>query len=446
MDLTLESDDQDRIMHLCILDTEFLSQVMRKKLAPSHFSSDVRRRVFRTIKEFYDAYGKAPGEDILYEIEGKIRKKRIKEEDREIYEDYLDRVISIPEFPESLVRDRLDEFIKVRTLNSLTNDLLRHKERFDVDPDKPIQLIRDAMRDLDSSLGRALAESILHDPANSIQELEFVTKFGLDPIDAQLGGGLKRGNYVVIQGYTGMGKSWSINHLAKMAVRFGNSVLVIPTEMSNRAAKLRFRMSFTGLTDSEALQRAADVKKQVTKSMLKGSDIFLLSEEEKGMRVDELPGVVEETEDSTGKEIPAILLDSADELLPPNGRYKNKIDENTAIHTFLKNYAKNENKLVITTAQVQRQGETKFWLSAANVGDNINKFRKATVGLSINSTPIEKKRWIYRLWLLKNTDGREGARVWVRRDFSRGQFVTKYGAYDRFMWDDFINSEPVMDD
>lgn len=445
MELTLDRDDQDRIMYLCILDSKFLGQVMRQNLKSSHFASEVRQKIFSTVTDFYSKYEKAPGTDIIHEIEHKIHSKRIREEDQGMYEDYLLKIFSIPSFSEELIKDRLDFFLKTRIVTTLSNSLLKLQDYFTVDPDKALNLARDAIVEADSLTGRKGVESILFDPLEGITERDFLTKFGIDPIDRQLGGGLKKMNYVIIQGFTGMGKSWAVNHLAKMAVRFGNSPLVIPTEMSNYTAKLRFRQSFTGLTSSEALQKPEDVKKYTARSMTRGADIYLLSEEEKGMRVDELPAVLDDTESRTGKKIDLILIDSPDDLLPPHGRYKNNLEANTAIHTYLKNFAKNEEKCVVGTAQVQRGGEEKFWLGPSNVGDNINKIRKATVAMSINGIQKEKERWLYRIWLFKHTDGLEGAKIWAKRDFRRGQFVTKYARYERLAYKDIMDKEPVME-
>jgi replicative DNA helicase len=242
-----------------------------------------------------------------------------------------------------------------------------------------------------------------------------------------------------------MGKSWCINHLAKMAVRFGYSPLVVPTEMSNNSARLRFKMSFTGLTASEVFKAPAEVREQTASSMNKGADIYLLSEDEKSMRVDELPAIIEDTESKTGKKIDLVLFDSADDLLPPEGRYKNSIESNTAIHTYLKNFAKDEDICVVTTAQVRREGEKKEWLGVSNVADNINKLRKATVGISINGVEREKKRHYYRIWLFKNTDGWEGAKVWCKRNFERGQFITRYGKFHPIAYKEMLDGEPILD-
>ena len=447
MDLTLDVDDQDRIIYLCIMDTKSLSTIVRQRIEPKHFASDVRQKVFKTATDFFKDYGKAPGVDIVSEIDSKIRHKKIKEEDKEAYEEYLMKVVSIPEFSSERIMDRLGYFTKTRIVSTVTNSLLRIQDRFDIEPDKALELMREAIFEADISTGQRVIESIQQDPPQNVQRVDFLTKFNIDPIDKMLGGGFKPTNYAIIQAYLGMGKSWCINHLAKMAVRFGNSPLVIPTEMANRTARLRFRMSFTGFTEKEVFEKIGDVKRQVRLSMNKGADIFLISEEEKSMHVDELPAIVEDAETKTGREIKLILIDSPDDLLPPTGkRYESDISSNTAIHTYLKNYAKNENKCVIGTAQVQRKGEDKFWLGPNNVGDNINKFRKATVGISINGIPEEKSKWMYRLWLFKNTDGSEGARVWIKRDFSRGQFITRYSNFireDKYM--DMLSKLPILD-
>lgn len=445
MELSLDVDDQDRIMYLCLLDTKFLSKVVRQSIQPSHFSSEIRQKIFKTIIEYFELYKRCPGEDIVKEIEDKIRRRRIKNDDKEALEQYLINIMSIQSFPKERVEDRLNLFVKTRVISNLTNSLLKLQDFFDIEPDRAIKIIRESIIEIDSTVGRKGAESILFDPMHNLQKHDFVTKFGIEPIDSQLGGGFKPENYVVIQGYLGSGKSWSMNHLAKMAVRFGHSPLIIPTEMSNNTVRLRFRMSFTGLTKSEIFEQPSKVKENITASMNRGADIFLLSEEEKGMNITEIPAVIEDIEAKTGKKIKLVLIDSADDILPPEDHYKNKLEANTAIHTYLKNLAKNEGLCIITTAQARREGETKYWLGPSNVADNINKFRKATVGISINAMESEKQKWYYRMWLFKNTDGGEGGRVWIKRNYERGQFVTRYGRFNRQSYSDMLENEPIMD-
>lgn len=441
--MDLNSNDQDKVIYLSIIDSEFIGLMSRKKIEPKHFSSSVRQHVFRAALEFYNEYQKAPNDSLISVIERKVETRRIKEEDKEAIDEYLSRIMEMPTFSDEYVIDQIDSFIKKRIVSTAMSEMLRIQDRFNTDPDKPLQVMRDALAEAETSTGKYVVESIASS-SSSISPREFITMFGIHIIDNQLKGGLKEGSYVIIQAFTNVGKSWAANHLCKMAVRFGNSALMVATEISNETAKLRFHMSFSGLTDDEVFNRLEYSRGKMTGSMNKHADIYLLNEEEKTMHIDSLPSVIEETENKTGKRIRLIVLDSADDMLPPKGRYDKALDANSATHTFLKNYAKNEKRCIISTAQVRREGETKYWLGPSNVGNNIEKIRKATVGISLNATKEEIDRGFFRMWLFKHTDGNVGARAWVKNNFKIGQFVTKYGPYSREKYDEMLLRSPII--
>ena len=260
--------------------------------------------------------------------------------------------------------------------------------------------------------------------------------FGVPPLDKMLKGGIRKGSYVVLQAFTNVGKTWCAIHLAKMANRFGNSALLIPTEAANSTIRLRSRMCWTGMQDNQILDNIMRVRDIMRASMLKKSMTYIVSEEEKMMYADDVPSMVEEVENLTGKKIAIIILDSADELMPPRGqRYSNKREENTATHILLKNYAKSSDIAIATTAQVTREGDTKKWLGASNVAENIEKIRKATVGISMNAQKEEILKGYFRFWLFKHTDGSVGSKTWVRHNFKNGQLIAEWGLYRRDPYD-----------
>jgi len=156
----------------------------------------------------------------------------------------------------------------------------------------------------------------------------------------------------------------------------------------------------------------------------------LVSDEEKSSRVDELPGLLEAAEEKHGQKPRLILIDSADDFLPPVGSYRGDIEKNTAIYVWLKNWAKNEDLCVVTTTQAQRRGENRWWSSGSTVGDNIKKIQKATVAISINATPLEIDGGFGRFFLFKNTEGPVGAKIWFKKGFEIGQMFTKQGNYN----------------
>jgi hypothetical protein len=204
-------------------------------------------------------------------------------------------------------------------------------------------------------------------------------------------------------------------------------------------------MSFTGMTDHEIRSNMSEVKETIQVSLVRKSDVLILDDDEKSLYVDDLSALVGEIETKYSKKIDLILIDSADDMLPIHGcKYGNTLEATDAKYTWLKNYAKNEDKCVITTVQSKAEGEKKFWLTAGTVGLGFVKARKATVGISLNATPEEIKAGLCRIYLFKHTDGRTGAKSWIRQDFSRGQFVTASGDYDRLVYDEVLRQCGVL--
>ncbi len=444
--MELTPPDQDKVLYLSILDDSFLAKIIRKRIEPRHFSSTIRQHLFRAATEFFETYGKAPKDDITRVINRKITEKRIKDDDEGAIDEYLLKIFSMPSFQEQPLFDEIDLIVKERIINTTINDLLRMQDRLTTDLDKPIDLMRNAVLEIDNSTGRQVIEDIIYDPTEDLMPRDVIAPFGIPPLDKMLKGGIRKGSYTVIQAFTNVGKTWCAIHLAKMANRYGNSVLLIPTEASNSLIRLRSRMCWSGLEDDEVFKNLGRVQSIMKASMLKKSMTYIVSEEEKIMYADDVPSLVEETENISGKKISLIIFDSADELLPPRGqRYGNKREENTAIHINLKNYAKSSDIAIVTTAQITREGETKKWLGASNVAENIEKIRKATIGISMNAQIEEIKKGYFRFWLFKHTDGSVGSRCWVRHNFKIGQLVARWGFYKRDAYDTMIKEARYLE-
>lgn len=429
-DLGWSEDDQDKVIHLMSSNTKFLAKCVRKKIKPDLFSSDVRRSMVKMVLGYFQRYERAPADDLIDLVAEVLSKKPNLDGDSDIYSVYLVKIndISRQNISPDFVLDRIDHFIKKRVATMLTNRLVKLQDRFDIDPDRPIELLREALQEVTSIVGDNYAEALTDIPAYEATS-DTATCFNVKWLDNALGGGLKFGSYVILLGYTNIGKSWAMAHLCKYAVRLGNSALYIPVEMANRIARMRLRMAFSGLDQRAINQQPQTVQGMIQDSLMKKSNILLLSDEEKGMNVTDLPLVLDDIEERHGMRPRLILLDSADDMEAPVGRYNSKLDENTALHTWLKNYAKDEEICIVTTVQSQRGGENRWWLTSGTVGENIYKARRATVGISINASPGEIELGYHRLYLFKHTDGPVGAKVWAKRDFSKGQFVMDSGRY-----------------
>ena len=250
-------------------------------------------------------------------------------------------------------------------------------------------------------------------------------------IDKYLGGGLKVGSFTVLLAYTGIGKSWAAGHLCKIANRLGNSALYIPTEMANRTVRLRWKMQCSGFSQEDIFIRGGEVRTAVLLNARRGAQTYLITEEEKDLHVDDVPSIVSEIEEKFNDKIKLIVFDSLDETqTPKNFKSNEKIEKSTEKYTWFKNYLKDNSIAGATTTQAQRRGETARWLKASHVGDDINKIRKATIGISLNqSIAGEEDCDLMRVFIFKHTDGPAGAKAWVKRDLEFGQFVTDSGRY-----------------
>lgn len=357
-----------------------------------------------------------------------------------MFETYLTKIFAIDDgaVNRKYLLDRLDWFIQRRLALGIINDLNKLKNRLDTNPDKIFDAMRNTLAEVDSAVGRQTIELFSEDREVDVKS-DIVTRFDIDIIDRALGGGFQPPMLCVVQGYTNRGKTWVIAHLAKMAARYGESPLVIMNEMSNRMFKKRLKMCITGMTERELRDNPREAREQSKKSMLKRSEIVLLSDDEKGMHVDELPSVLSEIYDKTGRSLRLVLIDSADDMLPPRDEtYHKSIERSTAKYVWLKNWAKDNDLCVITTSQAQRRGETKEWLTSGTIGDDINKVRKATLGISINANDDEVDKEMARILIFKATDGPVGAKCWIASDFGRGQLAIDCGRYNRLEYAEML--------
>ena len=394
----LGKDDQDKVIFLMLNNTEFLGSCMRKKITENLFSSEIRKKMVKLITNFYHTYGKSPGNSIAEIINYEIQQKRIREENLEMYIAYLEKMRDMldHDISSSYLLDQLDLFIKERVVHTTINNLSKLKDRFGIEPERFLDIMRKAVGETDSLVGKQMIEAFSEDPIVS-PDSDIVTKFNIKPIDNALGGGLKKGMFVVLLAYLGVGKSWATIHLAKMATRLGQSPLIIPLEMPNKMLRTRLKMSFTGMTTAEINRSPTSAKNIIEESLIKKTEILILSEEESSFYVDGLSSVLDEIESKHFIRPKLILLDSADDMLPPRGeKYSSKIEKSTAIYTYLKNFAKDNDICIVTTTQAQRRGESKWWLTSGTVGEDINKVRRATVGISLNAIEREQSNSNYK--------------------------------------------------
>jgi replicative DNA helicase len=446
-DLSLSTDEQDVVIYKMIKDKDFLGNCYRRKIKPDYFAGDARQLVVGKAYDFYEKFKESPGEAILSLFDDSRKKKRIAADKYDIVVSYIgelaDTAAKAEENSNGYLVERLDEFVKRRIAFTASNDILARIGTAEYDPNIILDIMRNALDQLDECNCKMSAEDMREDELVT-QTGDVVVNFGIPTLDNPLGGGLHLGQFIIIQAFTSRGKSQCIIHLAKRAVRSGNSCLVVPTEMSNRTWKLRWKSSVTALGTSELRNSPKEYQRMRKQVFMRKSSLYLLDEEEKSMSVDALGAVIDNIKQRDGREIKLLLLDSADDLRPPGRPSRDKIENSTATYTFLKNFAKDRNICVVTTSQSQRAAAKRWWAGSDNIGDDINKVRKAHVGISINARDSELQKNYARLFLFKHTDGPVGAKCWIRNDYGRGQFGYYSQEYDHTAYKEIMKKEGIL--
>jgi archaellum biogenesis ATPase FlaH len=440
-EIVLPEDIQDEVVALMLEDDHFASNCYRRIATPDIFSGDQRRSLVREILDYVEDFGEAPKDTILPYIEEKQVQNILSGEAVDGIIDYLFKIVSRQNgISPAFIERHFNTFLKKRIAAAGINRLLKAQDRFVHSPERLIDIMRETITAADSTGDGVVVECLSEDPVFDFRT-DLVTRFGVDLFDRTLGGGIHAGEFGILQAYTGVGKTWACCHLSKHAVRLGNSCLAGFMETSNRLIRLRMKMTFSGMTKEEIAADPQTVASRIQEGSTHHAEVFLLSEDEKGMSVDELPSVLEETEERNhGEKIRLVLLDSADDMLPPRGKYHSELEKTTAKYTWLKNFAKDTERAIITTVQSQRIGETRYWLTKGTVAEDINKSRKATLGVSLNATRDEVEKGFMRWLVFKHSEGRTGGRCWIRSDFSRGQLYTESGEYRKEQYKAMVES------
>jgi replicative DNA helicase len=217
--------------------------------------------------------------------------------------------------------------------------------------------------------------------------------------------------------------------------------------MSNRVWRRRWKQSVTAMTMNDLAAQPKFYKDQRKNVFRRHSSVYLLAEEEKSMSVDALGSVIDEIQQRDDREIRLILLDSADDMNPPadvERKFRDKIERSTATYTYLKNLAKDKNICVVTTSQSQRGAAKRYWATSDSIGDDINKVRKAHIGISLNAKDSELNKGYLRIMLFKHTDGAVGAKCWVKNAYDRGQFAYYSEPYVHEVYNEIMKKEGIL--
>lgn len=405
-------------------------------LNPRLLEVDYSRVVASWIQNFYKEFKKAPGKDIIKiyrahhdEIKDESLQENILTFIEKVCKDYE----NVKSFNDDFVLEQSLSYLKNRSLSNLKEDIDAYLMSGDVN--KAESLVT-KYRTVEKSSGKAV--SILHNTealVNSFTEDNEVL-FDVPGAYGTVLGDIHREDFVSFLAPMKRGKTWQLIDVGCIALMKGLNVLHVSCEMSESQTLKRYWIGLSGQIDKDKddivypyfeeideeskkkycvkhkiISRKAvsieDIQKKQKslRRLCRGGDVRIIAVPQSTLTVDALDLELERLEQQENYIPDVIIVDYADILAPSKGSndYRQQLD---SIWKGLRSLAQKRKCAVFTASQSGRASIGKN-VEATDIAEDIRKLAHVTSMVSINQSPEEKKRGIFRLKQLAIREGEQ---------------------------------------
>jgi len=291
--------------------------------------------------------------------------------------------------------DELRRFVRAAELEITLNKTVSFMEKGDWDSayDPIVELVRNDLKSRSYTVSRWAEEANERQKEREDRKLHpdryKTIPTGFRTIDRRIVG-MQEGEFGLILGFTGRGKSIFCNHIGFQAICRGYNVVHFSTEMVADRVAQRYDSRFSGieyktfkhyLFNQEELENYNKLIQQgkkrfegrlrIISTPLRYCDINMIRTALDDMLVE-----------MKGNKIDMVIVDSGDHM-QTIGNVENYRLSQANVYTDLKNLADEFGYVVWSTAQVGREWENKI-ATASSVSESLDKARLADLVLSIN--------------------------------------------------------------
>lgn len=457
---------QDSIIHLGIVDTDFLA-IVRPMDMSQVFPSSIPLNCWKICCDYFDHFGKAPQDHFHDEVAVWINK--LTKEDKVYIVDYIQKIQKLTP-DKKYVLLRLNNFVKQRRLEKALIDAAEVVEK---NYGKASEILYSALdrsiEEMEAGLDYLYDYSGIKD---RYQLSESRIKTGIGDLD-RLIGGLDRGRLVCIMGAFKGKKSWSLIHFGKHAVLQGLKVLHITHELSREETEARYDMAFGALVDGKEgpKKHPTDLddfmkKWEVESSYLEDGavkyntiirpTIYDLNEVQKirnrvkgfggKLRIRKFPagsctmedmlGYIHYLEKFKGFHPDVIINDYVEKMnLGTKDELRHRINDVYLAH---KRLADELNVLVITASQVIRSAIRSSKIRKEHFAEDIQKAGNVDLALAVCQSEEEISLERGKIYVVANRTGAEDVWCQIGMNINIGQFAL----WSRPSW---MASQEIMD-
>ena len=406
---------QIKVLSSLLTHKEFLINI-NDMLSEEYFDNQAHKWIVKEILRYYDRYHTTPSMEILavelQKCSNEVLQISIKEQLKEAYKTSNDDLKYIQEEFTGFCKNQQ---LKGALLQSV--DLLKGG-----DYESIRHLINNAIK---AGQDKNIGHEYIKDLESRYREDSRTTiKTPWDKINQLLQGGLGNGDFGLIFGNPGGGKSWSLVALGGHAVKLGYNVLHYTLELGEQYVGRRYDAYFSKI-EVDKIQKYKD-KIEDLMSDLKGN--LIIKEFPTGKAtMSTIEAHIQKVKD-TGIEPDLIIIDYVD-LLSSKRKTIDRKSEIDDIYTSTKGLARELNIPVWSVSQVNRAGAKDNIVEGDKAAGSYDKMMITDVCISLSRQRKDKVEGTGRFHIMKNRYGMDGLTFGVKVDTSTGHFEVSNDLY-----------------
>ena len=378
-------------------------------LSEEYFDNQAHQWVIKEILRYYDKYHTTPSMDILKveitKLENEVLKLSIREQLKAAYEASSDDLEYVQEEFSTFCKNQQ---LKKALLNSV--DLLKAG-----DFDGIKYLVESALKaGNDKNVGHEYNKDI---ESRFREDARTTIPTPWDKINGLLQGGLGNGDFGLIFGNPGGGKSWSLVALGGYAVRMGYNVVHYTLELGEAYVGRRYDAFFSKIPVDKILQHRDKIEEIIPQ--LPGE--LIIKEFPTGRAtMSTIESHIAKVSDN-GKKPDLVIIDYVD-LLGTKKKTADRKGEIDDIYTSTKGLARELDIPIWSVSQVNRAGAKDDIVEGDKAAGSYDKIMITDVCISLSRKKADKVNGTGRFHIMKNRYGIDGLTFGVKADTATGHF------------------------
>lgn len=410
---------QRGILYFLKSNKDFYLQIVNL-VKSDHFEYPSHSKIFETIQQHYETYGKLPNDDFILQD---VKKSLGARESLSDYEDELGFINNLDksttENPE-YVLDLVEQFAKNEAMKQAISDsIMLIKENRTEEVEAVVKQALLVNRDVDTGQNYFQDFAARWDRTFNAERTEKY-KTVLPAIDKSLEGGLGRKELAMVIAPPGVGKSLYLVNQGVQSMIEGRKVLYISLEMSEDKIAQRFDSIMTLVPQFKLKQvtSATTVKERLNmfKEQFPGSDLIIKEFPTGQASANTLRNLLVQLHNYDEFDPDVVIIDYL-ELMRPIREVQQEYHAQQKVAEEVRGIAMEFNNLIWTATQTNRQGRMVKVITDAELGDSYGKIRTCDFAMSLNQSEEEFDNGTMRGYVVKSRNGRPRFTVPMRVDY-----------------------------